>query len=137
MRVNETEVTPASTEWSRHEEATARVPADPGPPIWEDTGLLLFGLLLVVLGVTGIATGKAILVFPGDGRTGSALIWTMSGAGSRIVAAGLLALGTACIGRWRWGEWTGNSARCVWIGVGLLSGGLLIEGINHLLIRLA
>ncbi|AMV25561.1 hypothetical protein VT84_14280 [Gemmata sp. SH-PL17] len=112
-------------------------PADPGPPIWEDTGLLLFGLLLVVLGVTGIATRKAILVFPGDGRTGSALIWTVTGAGSRIVAAGPVELGTACIGRWRWGEWTCGSPRCAWIGVGLLSVGLLIEGINHLLIWLA
>jgi hypothetical protein len=110
---------------------------DSAPPIWEDTGILLFGLLLVGLGGLGLATGQAVLVLPADHRTGSSLAWVVSGPGGRVVAAGLLALGTGCLGRWRWGAWTRWPTRCGVGGAGLLVVGLLVAGLVRLVTWLA
>ena len=110
---------------------------DPGPPIWEDTGLLLFGLLLLALGVWGLATGQTILVFPGDHRTGTSLSWLVAEPGARVVAAGELALAAGLIGRWRWGEWYRWSTRLGLAGGALLVIGLLVVGVVRLVNWLA
>jgi hypothetical protein len=98
---------------------------------------LLFGLLLVALGVWGLATGQTVLVFPGDHRAGTSLSWLVPEPGARVVAAGELALGAGLIGRWRWGEWYRCSTRLGVAGGAMLVVGLLAAGVARLVNWLA
>lgn len=103
-------------------------------PIWEDTGILLFGLLLIVLGGVGVIWGRTAIVLPSaSGSNEASFIWPISGIGARVAGIGLLLIGTGLVGRWRWGQWTQWPVRCGVIGAGFVAVGLLVVGVAWLL----
>ncbi len=78
----------------------------------------------LALGVIGWATGKTVIVLPGD--RGPGLAWAVAPPGALIAATGLLAFGLGCLGFWWWQDRARWPTRLGVVGLALVAAGQLL-----------